>query len=435
MENSFNGLSLRTKLLLCGMVIFVLGFNFFADMIFIMLYTIKPKKTYCEDCREKSSHKTISVLLFSRYLERPEENIRDVKIEQFYNAENILTIQKKNLSLYNGTVKYSRVLKYNEILYLKKILSNYDVIIFHVKDMPGGTMLRELSQNRPLNQVWCYFNKESAYNTINVARKSFDGFFNMTITPKRNSHVFAPYGYYEEKSKHSSHWLKEYQHLTIFKLSDTLDLASKKVQEKELLEMDFSFVEKELPIVWVVSHCNTFRDIYVEKLLQYLPIDIYGTCSLSYKQKKECEKNTYACESRLRRYKFTLAFENSFCEDYVTEKYWNAIIRGNIPIVLGGSNYDAKIAIPGSFINARLFKSPESLANYINFLLHSEYEYNKYFEWRRKYIVDFKPNDNIRLDRIISDIRDALHNGLPLAKGVSLSEFLNVETNCQNISF
>nr|XP_047146198.1 uncharacterized protein LOC100207300 [Hydra vulgaris] len=420
----------RTKLFLCAVIIVLLGFNFFMGMINIVLHSIKPNKFYCKNCFESKSYKTISILLFSRYMVLPGEKIKGVTVEQFFNDKNTLPLQKKKLPLYNGTFenngtwKFSQFVRFNEIQSLKKIISNYDVIIFHVKDMPGRKMLLELSKFRPAHQVWAYFNKESAYNTINVERKNFDGIFNMTITTNRNSHVFAPYGYYEEKKISSSNWLKQYKHLIIFKVTESSDLANKKEQENELLEMDLSFLEKDLPIAWVVSHCNTFRDLYVEKLLQFLPIDVYGSCSLSFKQKKECEKNSYACELRLRRYKFSLAFENSFCEDYITEKYWSAIFRGSIPIVLGGSNYDEKIAIPGSFINAKLFKSPESLANYIRFLLHSEYEYNKYFEWRTKYIVDFKPNDNLRLDRVVSDIRDALQSGFPISKGVPQEDLM-----------
>ncbi len=43
------------------------------------------------------------------------------------------------------------------------------------------------------------------------------------------------------------------------------------------------------------------------------------------------------CEvSLLSEYKFYLAFENSFCEDYVSEKFWNALRRSVVPIVMGG---------------------------------------------------------------------------------------------------
>lgn len=42
-----------------------------------------------------------------------------------------------------------------------------------------------------------------------------------------------------------------------------------------------------------------------------------------------------------RDYKFYLAFENSICVDYVTEKFFNAMRRTVVPITLGGANYSS----------------------------------------------------------------------------------------------
>lgn len=35
------------------------------------------------------------------------------------------------------------------------------------------------------------------------------------------------------------------------------------------------------------------------------------------------------------RYKFTLAFENAVCEDYITEKLWRPLTVGSVPIYWG----------------------------------------------------------------------------------------------------
>lgn len=35
------------------------------------------------------------------------------------------------------------------------------------------------------------------------------------------------------------------------------------------------------------------------------------------------------------KYKFTLAMENSICDDYITEKLWRPLHLGSVPIVLG----------------------------------------------------------------------------------------------------
>ena len=58
-------------------------------------------------------------------------------------------------------------------------------------------------------------------------------------------------------------------------------------------------------------------------------------------------------------YKFYLAFENSDCEDYITEKFWRTLNKTlSIPIVMGKGNYKA-LAPPNSYIHVDDFTSPE----------------------------------------------------------------------------
>ena len=62
-------------------------------------------------------------------------------------------------------------------------------------------------------------------------------------------------------------------------------------------------------------------------------------------------------------YKFTLAFENSLCTDYVTDKLYTALESGVVPVVYGEADYRA-YAPANSYINARDFESPRQLAEY-----------------------------------------------------------------------
>ena len=57
-------------------------------------------------------------------------------------------------------------------------------------------------------------------------------------------------------------------------------------------------------------------------------------------------------------YKFALAFENSQCRDYVTEKFWRILNTTlSVPIVMGGGDYE-QLAPPNSFLDVRNFSSP-----------------------------------------------------------------------------
>jgi hypothetical protein len=74
---------------------------------------------------------------------------------------------------------------------------------------------------------------------------------------------------------------------------------------------------------------------------------------------------------------FALAFENSFSPAYATEKVFDAIVAGAVPVVLGGSRYSDMLPrragdADGShpvFIDATSFASPEELVGYLLWLV------------------------------------------------------------------
>ena len=125
-------------------------------------------------------------------------------------------------------------------------------------------------------------------------------------------------------------------------------------------------------VFWAVSHCETAskRELYAEALQQFITVDIYGKCG-----PLECPNaESIDCFISLsREYKFYLAFENSLCSEYVTEKFWRTVRLPIVPVVMGGTDYK-KIAPPNSFIDVNDFPTVEALANYLLYLdVHEVY--------------------------------------------------------------
>lgn len=85
-----------------------------------------------------------------------------------------------------------------------------------------------------------------------------------------------------------------------------------------------------------------------------------------------------------RDYKFYLAFENSNCRDYITEKFFvNGLSRDVVPIVMGARREDyVRGAPPHSYIHVDDFASPKELAAYLNVLDKNDTLYNEYFRWK-----------------------------------------------------
>ena len=103
---------------------------------------------------------------------------------------------------------------------------------------------------------------------------------------------------------------------------------------------------------WVVSHCETAskREKYVEALEKFIDVDIYGKCG-----PLDCPEENMDCFFNLTEgYKFYLAFENSLCNEYITEKFWRSVRLPIVPVVMGATNYST-IAPPHSFIDVNDF--------------------------------------------------------------------------------
>ncbi|XP_012937151.2 alpha-(1,3)-fucosyltransferase C [Aplysia californica] len=79
-------------------------------------------------------------------------------------------------------------------------------------------------------------------------------------------------------------------------------------------------------------------------------------------------------------YMFYLSFENSFCQSYVSEKYFKLFENVDvIPVVRGGLDYKRYLA-RGSFIDASDFQSAQDLARYLLYLSKHRKRYTRMLE-------------------------------------------------------
>ena len=140
-------------------------------------------------------------------------------------------------------------------------------------------------------------------------------------------------------------------------------------------------------VAWMVSHCQTdsHREDYVNELKLHIGVDVYGDCG-PLKCPRSWDFTSSDCYDMVEsKYKFYLSFENAFCRDYVTEKFFEALRRDIVPIVYGGANY-SRIAPPHSFIDARQYK-PQQLAEYLKLLDANDALYSEYSAWKQHYVV------------------------------------------------
>ena len=150
-------------------------------------------------------------------------------------------------------------------------------------------------------------------------------------------------------------------------------------------------------VSWFVSHCDTEngRKDFVIKLKEHIEVHVYGGCTDEQLESlgKQCEtnkankRNCNDARDTMNSHKFYLAFENTNCVDYITEKVYKILEphMTTVPIIMSGVDNLQNILPPKSYIDVNDFSSAKKLAEYLLRLDRNDDLYNEYFAWRSSY--------------------------------------------------
>ena len=127
---------------------------------------------------------------------------------------------------------------------------------------------------------------------------------------------------------------------------------------------------------------QSHRREYLSELMKYLPIDSYGRWQ---RNRTLPDDNGYRTKLEvMKRYRFTLAFENAIGEDYVTEKFYEPLLSGSVPVYLGAPNIDRYTPASSAFIDVRKYPDPKDLAKVIQDYCRDERKYARFFDWKKR---------------------------------------------------
>ena len=161
-----------------------------------------------------------------------------------------------------------------------------------------------------------------------------------------------------------------------------------------------------------------------------MDIDIYGKCASDFN--KNCENNSCDKEYLSKEYKFYLAFENSVCDGYVTEKFFKILHYNIIPIVLGGADY-SKYVPRTAFISVFDFETPKELAVYLTYLSNNKTAYNSYFKWKQWIRVRDKNPFQAYICEMCIKLHLEKYTGIERKQLGSLNDYMGMETNCKGL--
>lgn len=207
-------------------------------------------------------------------------------------------------------------------------------------------------RNPGSRQIWILYRLESPIHSTTIA-KHYQ--VNWTASYRLDSDIVTPY----EK------WVYYNDSIRQMSLNEMKNYAKSKTHQ----------------VAWFVSNCHTVNDRrkYAVELAKYINVDIYGRCG-----NLKCPKSDVCFQMLNTKYKFYLAFENSNCRDYMTEKFFvNGLSHDILPIVMGARKEDyVQNAPENSFIHVDDFNSPKELADYLILVDKNDTLYQSYFQWK-----------------------------------------------------
>ncbi|KAI4367616.1 hypothetical protein MLD38_023332 [Melastoma candidum] len=127
-----------------------------------------------------------------------------------------------------------------------------------------------------------------------------------------------------------------------------------------------------------ISNCGArnFRLQALEALEKSnVRIDSYGGCHRNRDGRVDKVET-------LKHYKFSLAFENSNEEDYVTEKFFQSLVAGTIPIVIGAPNILDFAPSPKSILHIKELKDVPEVSTTMKYLAEHPDAYNQSLRWK-----------------------------------------------------
>lgn len=225
-------------------------------------------------------------------------------------------------------------------------VTDFEVILFNVFQVSVNPPRLVIPDVRSPEQKYILMSSEPP--TMYPVSPLFNGFFNYTFTYKLDSDITWRFFVVRNKTDNKV-------------ITPKKDVQWMDINDMEPISADIKrkLKNKSRLVVWLVSHCETpnKREDYVNRLRNYLvdlyniSIDITGrwrcvdpyqneVSPCNYWHKTHGNYSQEVCHRWISdNHYFYLAFENSICEDYVTEKILTATKNFAIPVVLGGANY------------------------------------------------------------------------------------------------
>ena len=229
----------------------------------------------------------------------------------------------------------------------RRRLDEAAAVVFHIPTLAGIPL-----PAKARGQRWAAWSLESDVNYPVLADPAFMCRFEITMTYRRDATVWWPYFGPET-------------------IAALLTPPRPKTEASPMVYFRSSPVDR----------CG--RTAYAAALMRRVKVDSYGSV-LHNRDLPAPDTGWDTMIPVTARYKFALVLENSISEDYVSDKFFCALVSGSVPVYRGAPNVAAFAPAERCFINAADFSGPVELAAYLNWLNEHEAAYQEHLAWKQR---------------------------------------------------
>jgi hypothetical protein len=223
-------------------------------------------------------------------------------------------------------------------------------VVFHIPSLPA------LPARKPPGQIWVAWSLECDANYPRLREPAYMRHFDLTMTYRLDSDVPIAYTSY---------------YSGVDNLARALRTSPKPKSPSKLATL------------FISSGMNRSGRIeYAGEMMRYLEVHAYGTVLRNHHIPDDQWRPSKL--DLIADYQFDLAFENAIAADYVSEKFFDPLVAGAVPVYLGAPNVEQFAPGDHCFINTADFSGPKELASYLQYLQDHPAEYDAYLAWKTR---------------------------------------------------
>ncbi|GLI70403.1 hypothetical protein VaNZ11_015123 [Volvox africanus] len=165
-------------------------------------------------------------------------------------------------------------------------------------------------------------------------------------------------------------------------------------QVAALFKPPVPFEKKKSALVYVNSNCGakSGRSEIMREVMglnnKAVPTHSWGHCD----RNMEVKDHSFDKVELIRGYKFCVAMENSITKDYITEKLWQALEAGCVPVYLGPHNVADFLPDPDAIIDYKKLGTPQALMAELERLSNDKSAYEAKLAWKYRKWEELSPS-------------------------------------------